>query len=431
MPDIGFLGLRGTGDFVTDQRPKNWREQILRLYPNGKAPLTALLALMKNESTDDPEFNWWTKKVGTVNGTVTNIYTDVALATAYTSGGVVGTMLYVKIAAALAEQIRPGHQILLRDASHFDVDVNAKVIDRVVNGASSYLAVSLLEADDNGASTDLSDCDTLIVIGNINAEGSEVPESVTFDPTKFYNYTQIFRTPLEITRTAKKTKLRTKEAYQEAKMEALEMHSIEMEMALLWGIRTESTGSNGKPERTTQGMREFTLTNVAANVNDFSLNTDYSGDTWLASGETWFDSFLEQLFRYADEPMAFIGSGALQGLNRLAKNSGQINITPETTSFGLKVQNWITPFGTIVMKTHPLFSYDATTRNTMFLFEPKNIRYRYIDDTKYMEDPNKGKGGFNAIDGLKEEYITEMGVEFWHPDTFMILNGVGVDNDLS
>ena len=53
MPDIGFLGLRGTGDFVTDQRPKNWREQILRLYPNGKAPLTALLALMKNESTDD------------------------------------------------------------------------------------------------------------------------------------------------------------------------------------------------------------------------------------------------------------------------------------------------------------------------------------------------------------------------------------------
>ena len=49
----------------------------------------------------------------------------------------------------------------------------------------------------------------------------------------------------------------------------------------------------------------------------------------------------------------------------------------------------------------------------------------------YKEDPNKNKGGFNNIDGLKEEYLTEMGVEFHHPDTFMILNGVGLDNDLS
>lgn len=29
----GFLGMRGTGDWVTDQRPKSWRETIL--YLNG------------------------------------------------------------------------------------------------------------------------------------------------------------------------------------------------------------------------------------------------------------------------------------------------------------------------------------------------------------------------------------------------------------
>ena len=54
---MAFLGMRGNGDWATDQRPKNWRQKVLQLYPNGDAPLTAVLSLMKNENTDDPEFN--------------------------------------------------------------------------------------------------------------------------------------------------------------------------------------------------------------------------------------------------------------------------------------------------------------------------------------------------------------------------------------
>ena len=42
---MAFLGMRGTGDYsVPDQRPKNYRDTILMLYPNGTAPLTAMLA---------------------------------------------------------------------------------------------------------------------------------------------------------------------------------------------------------------------------------------------------------------------------------------------------------------------------------------------------------------------------------------------------
>jgi hypothetical protein len=59
-----FLGMRGNDDWVTDQRPKNWREMILFLYPNGSAPLTAVLAKSAESSVDDPEFNWWTKTLG-------------------------------------------------------------------------------------------------------------------------------------------------------------------------------------------------------------------------------------------------------------------------------------------------------------------------------------------------------------------------------
>ena len=37
-------GLRGTGEFDTDFRPKNYRELFTLLEPNGSAPFNALLA---------------------------------------------------------------------------------------------------------------------------------------------------------------------------------------------------------------------------------------------------------------------------------------------------------------------------------------------------------------------------------------------------
>jgi len=36
----GIAGLRGTGDWGTDERPKSFREGILRFNPNGTAPFS-------------------------------------------------------------------------------------------------------------------------------------------------------------------------------------------------------------------------------------------------------------------------------------------------------------------------------------------------------------------------------------------------------
>ena len=54
-----IAGLRGTGDWAPDERPKNFREFILYRNPNGTAPIFALMARVQKESTDDSEFNWW------------------------------------------------------------------------------------------------------------------------------------------------------------------------------------------------------------------------------------------------------------------------------------------------------------------------------------------------------------------------------------
>jgi hypothetical protein len=431
-----WLGMRGTGNWDTDERPKEYRETLLRLYPNGQAPLTAILSKMGSEKAKDAEFNWWTKKFPEQSGAVTGVYTNAAMTAAYASGGAKGDTLYIKVAEATIAEFRVGHQVLLRDASDYTVDVNAKVIGRQVNGANSCLTVKLLEADDNSATHDLSDCDRIMVIGNINAEGAYMPQGLSYRPTKYSNYTQIFRTPLSITRTARETQgIRTGNTYKEMKREALELHGVEMEKAFIFGIPTEEVGENGYPERTTGGLIWFLRNYVPTNVNDFSLNSTYSGKAWtdVGGGKAWLDAYLEQLFRFgASEKLVLAGSGAVLGLQQLVEAFGHMTITPTTAAYGIKVGEWITPFGTLYIKTHPLMSQEVTTRYSMFILEPKNMKYRYISDTEFYgegeaKQSSKGNNG-NRKDSTDEEYLTECGLEFWWPDVFMYLNGFGLDS---
>jgi len=434
-----FLGMRGTGEWVTDQRPLNWREQILYLYPNGQAPLTAILSMLGSEKVDDPQFHWWSQEQSAVAGAVAGVYTLPDLTAAYAGGGVAGDVVYVQITTALANRIRSGHQILLRDASDYRVDVVGKVTGVTRGTINSVLAVKLLENDDNSPGVgghDLSDCDNFKIIGNINPEGGEMPDAIALNPVKVYNYTQIFRTPLSLTRTALKTRLRTGDQYQKAKSEALEMHSWEMELAYLWGIRTENIGDNGKPERTTMGVINFIRQYAAANCDDYTLNAAYAGQAWAVGGELWFKAMLELIFRYgASEKLCLCGSGFLLGIDALATAGAQINIQPAQKVYGMEIRQWLTPFGSINMKTHPLFSYDATTRNMAVILEPKELGNRFIDDTSfYGEGSQKSHPegyGARRIDGRNEEFLTESGLEFGLPQKCAVLNGVGLPNTLT
>ena len=430
-----FLGMRGNGDWVNDQRPLSWRQQILYLYPNGMAPLTAILSMLGSESVDDPQFHWWTQEQSAVGGDVDGVYTLPDLSVAYVTDGVAGDVLYILMTTTLANRVREGHQILLRDASDWQVDVVGKVTGVARGTTNSVLSVKLLEDDNNSTTHDLSDCDTFKIIGNINPEGGEMPDAIALNPVKVYNYTQIFRTPLSITRTARKTRLRTGDQYQKMKSEALEMHSWEMELAYLWGIRTENIGDNGKPERTTMGVINFIRQYAAANCDDYTLNATYASDDWTVGGETWFKAMLEQIFRYgADEKLCLCGSGFLLGIDALAMTGGQINLQPAQKTYGMNIRSWITPFGTIHMKTHPLFSYDATTRNMGLIIEPKEMSYRYIDDTSFYGEASTKQHpegyGQRRVDGTDEEYLTECGLEFGLPQKCAVLNGVGLNNTI-
>ena len=439
-----FLGMRGTGDWVDGQRPMNWREQIMYLYPNGQAPLTAILSMMGSEAVDDPQFHWWTQEQTAVGGAVSGIFTLPDLSAAYTGGGVIGDVVYARVTTLLANRIREGHQILLRDASDYRVDVVGKVTGVTRGTLVAVLAIKLLEDDDNsidlGGANDLQNCDTFKIIGNINPEGGEMPDAIALNPVKVYNLTQIFRTPLSMTRTALKTKLRTPEQRQRAKAEALEMHSWEMELAYLWGIRTENIGDNGKPERTTMGAINFIRQYAPLNCDDYTLNPAFAGINWAAAagGQVWLKAMLEQIFRYgASEKLVLCGSGFLLGIDALASSTANGNVmqlVPGAKTYGMEIRQWLTPFGVVNLKTHPLFSYDATTRNMGIVIEPKELTYRFVDDTTFYGESSAKQHaegyGQRRVDGINEEFLTEAGLEFGLAQKCGILNGVGLNNSL-
>lgn len=432
MASTGFMGLRSTADFATNQLDYDWRMGLLLMFPNGKTPLTGLTALMKKEKAKATRYDWWTKTHQRQGGTITGIYTNLNLTTAYTSGAVEGATLFIKLAEADARDFRIGHQVCLRDASDMTVDVNGLVRDVVYNGASSYLAVELLEDDDNSTVGDLSDADTVVVIGNLNSQAANRPPALHYDPVDNYNYTQIFRTPFEMSRTAMQTEARTGNLYAEEKRESLEYHGVEMEKAFLFGRRWQGVGANGKPMTATHGLIRSIQDDNPTGVGDYISDEDFDGVTWENGGVEFLEKYFEIQFRYGDsEKLMLLGSGAAAAINKVVRATSTMNITPATTEFGWKVNRWDTFFGSILFKTHPLFTQEPTLRNAAVIFEPRRLKYRFIQDTVFRKAPEINEETNDGMDGKREEFLTECGLEYHFPETAGFLTNLGSDNPAS
>jgi hypothetical protein len=138
---------------------------------------------------------------------------------------------------------------------------------------------------------------------------------------------------------------------------------------------------------------------------------------------------LEVIFRYGrNSKLGLCGSGALLGLNKLAKAGATFQMTSATIAYGTKITEWVTPFGVLNLVTAPLMSHDPIFRNTIYVLEPENIKWRYIDDTFFKADDTERKSDDTGKDGREEEWLTEGGFEFRHAKTMGIMHNVGVES---
>lgn len=396
-------GLRDTSNFVSNEAPENWRQGILLLYPNSsvaaKAPLTALTSLMKERTVDDPRFHWWEKELDDRRLELHATSGDLAASAA-------GSVETLVLAAGSNAKTFVQNDLLRVEQSGEIVQVysdpTSDTAITVIRGACGSTPASV---DPNGANVN----PNLIAMGSAFEEGSLPPTGVNYDPTEYYNHTQIFRKTFEITRTASKTKLRTVEAVTEAKRECLEYIGIDMERAFLLGKRSSGT-QNGRPRRTTAGV-----------INQISSNNVYS----FTSGVVQMSVLEEQaynIFKYgSSEKVALGGNRSLLALGQcIRKNtSAQWMVKEGVKEFGMEVTKFTTPFGTITWKGHPLLTQTSGGTNGgatayygmdswSFILDMDDITYVSLTDSDldYESDLQA-----NGMDGMQSGYIAECGLE--------------------
>ena len=229
MPAI--LGLRGTGEFDQHFRPQNYREAFTMLEPNGTAPLNALLAMTGSESTDDPQYHNFRDEMPE-----RRLAASAAAAAGVTAVSVTitDTLAFCVKGALLVNTVTGEVMQLTADANPAVGTVN---VTRNISGTNFAIA--------NG--------DEIIVAGYAAAEGDRSPSPISFDPTRVFNYTQIFRTSFAVTETLKHTRLRLGDKEQENAAKALKMHMSDIERAMFFGkkhIVNPSTATQEKLDPT-------------------------------------------------------------------------------------------------------------------------------------------------------------------------------------
>lgn len=386
-------GLRGTGDFGTDERPKNFRELILKRNPNGTAPFTALMARMKKESVDDAEFAWWDEpndiirlQMSALVATTSTTFTVDSLDPSSTAP----TLVYGQ-----ADHLVPGDLLQVENAGALAATYAPEII--AVSSVTNSTTFVAKRGQAGTTPATIGDDTFLTKLGSAFAEGTGAPSAATRNPTKYFNLCQIFKTIYDITGTTLVTKFRTGDPLRNDKARKMWQHAAALEMQFLWGVRNETTGANGKPLRYCGGLRTF--------IPAFVFTTTPTAFTFL-------DNFY-QVFDYdtgaGDERIVFAGNGALNSVNKLAVNSGQIHYVEEVKLFGMTLSRWRIPQGSLLIRTHPLMNRHSVYTNSMFIVDPTSVIYRPLRDTRFKDniqlpDEDRQKGQWMTEAGIEVQY---------------------------
>lgn len=408
---VSIQGLRGTGNYGPDERPKDFRETILWLNPNGDTPLTGLMSKIGSESLTDPEFYWFEEELNHAR-----LVTTASAAAGVTSipvaagGGNVST-------GALSAVV--GDMFMVVNALGV---VGAEEIVRVTAAPTVDTAMTVARGVSGTTAATIPSGSLLVAIGSAYGEGTLAADSSFANPTRYENYAQIFKTSYELTKTDDVTVKRTGDSKKNDQKRKMFAHATKMEYAYLFGRKfLDVDPQNGKPRRTTQGaLRFLTSNNYTFAGTPTGSQLAWSEDTFIESLEPCFNSKSDGM---GNERICFVGNGALTEINKLVTSStgnSRIQYDGIAEFYGMKLQRWIIPQGTIYLYSHPLLNQDPVFRYSMIGLNPSGLKDRVLRKTK-PEDNIQLPGQ----DSLKGQWITESGLELHHEKTHFYMANVG------
>ena len=323
---------------------------------------------------DQPEFSWFEDVYGARYATVAANYTNSD--TSITVDGAGSNSAYVFTVGDLVKNASTGEIVL-------------------VTAIASSSALTVTRAFGSTSAAAGTDGDGLFIIGNVNEENGAARNSNITAPSKESNYTQIFRTTIPVTGTQMASKTYTGDEMKRLRAKKGTEHAQDIERAFWFGEKhLDTAGTQGHPRRATGGILEMILSGGSYTQNQGGALTE---DSW--------NVFCREAFTYGNSTKTlFAGSKVVQALSKIAY--GNLQTKSKDKTYGVAISEYVTPFGTINIVSHPMFVQDYA--GSAFLVDLESFKYRYLEnrDTKLRTGIQN-----NDIDGVVDEYLTEAGLE--------------------
>lgn len=395
---MAFLtGILNTTNNDSNLNARSFAGTILRLYPNGSAPLFALTSKTGRSKAKQSTHGYFSKTISFFSTTGTGSQTNVA--TTLNVGSTTGLLA----------------NMVLYNTRTFE---NIRVLT-----IASATSITCTRAFGRVAAAALNDGDKLIAVGSAFAEGSTRPTARSMSTVYIANYTQIFRNAWGITDTMRASLAEAGYVnVTESRKDCAILHSAECEAAIIWGQPKMDT-SGTQPVHATQGIidaiRQYCTSDHYPTAG---ATTSYSQLVTLVEGAFQYSTDLGN----PKERIGFCDSKAMKVMHEIGRASGQIEIMQDENSFGMQFTSFKFYKGTIHLMEHPLMNALNPAAGDMLVVDMPAIKLAYMEgrDTKPEEYGTDGKIVENGTDGVGGSLTTEFAVEFVNPYSAVFVKGL-------
>jgi len=389
------------GIFNTSQNPaelnmRSFAATLLRLFPNGSAPMLALSSQSGKSTAKASTHGYFSKTMTFIKTTSTAGDTNVQ--TTLTIGSNVGMTVNMVL-----------HNTRTRE-NFLVTAIPAGTTTITVTRAYGRVTAAALNA-----------ADSLIQVGTSYAEGSMRPAARQLATTYVPNYTQIFRNAWGLTGTAIASL--SEQGYSniaESRKDCSLFHSADIETAIIWGQPKMDT-SGAQPVHATQGIIDALEQYAPANTNTAGATTTYAQLVTL----------MEPAFRYSTDMSSskqrvlFGDNQAIKVINDIGRLSCQVQIMQSETSFGMNFTKFRFHKGEIVIIDHPLMTELAPVGTALVMDMPAlKLAYMNGRDTQPEEYGSNGKVVELGTDGVGGSLLTELAVELVNPYSCALIEGL-------
>lgn len=402
---------QNTGTYTAYMNPqelnqRSFASQIMRMFPNGTAPLFALTGQTGKSKAKQIEHGYFSKtwRFATLVVSGATLASATTLTVASTAG-IVPNMVF--------------HNVTTRE--------NMRVVTVV-----SATEVSVQRGFGRIAASDIADGAELIGIGSASEQGSSRPAARSQKVAYLSNYTQIWRNAWAITNTAKASYAEAGYSnIAENRKDCAMFHSQDMETSLIFGQKSLDTqgGTNGMPLHTTQGILDAIMQYAPDNVEAAAATTNFDQ----------LEDMITPAFTYNTDPsgskerVLITGAEGNKVIQQIGRNHANPQMMMDQNTMGMVFTRVKTYKGVVNVIEHPLFNGLPGIGNMALVLDLPSIKMAYMDgrDTTPEEYGLGGTASHSAegnliagIDAQGGSLTTEAAVEMTNPYSCAVITGL-------